>query len=102
MPILYAGESGYNWFKSHICSCDRDSELGGIVFDSDPEKEFQETINKAKAIVKAAEDSYNYPSLWFSLLIITIVLLLIFIIILVKLVHKWSFIEMIKSTLKKS
>jgi anthranilate synthase component 1 len=36
---------------------------GGVVYDSDPEKEFQETINKAKAIIKAAEDSYNYPSL---------------------------------------
>ena len=36
---------------------------GGVVYDSDPEKEFQETINKAKAIVSAAEDSYKYPRL---------------------------------------
>ena len=32
---------------------------GGIVYDSDPEKEYQETINKAKALIAAAEDSYN-------------------------------------------
>ena len=33
---------------------------GGIVFDSDPEKEFQETINKANALIAAAKDSYKY------------------------------------------
>jgi anthranilate synthase component 1 len=33
---------------------------GGIVFDSDPEKEFQETINKANALITAAKDSYRY------------------------------------------
>ena len=33
---------------------------GGIVFDSDPEKEFQETINKANALIEAAKDSYKY------------------------------------------
>ena len=33
---------------------------GGVVFDSDPEKEFQETLNKAKALVAAAKDSYKY------------------------------------------
>ena len=33
---------------------------GGIVYDSDPEKEFQETINKANALIAAAEDSYKY------------------------------------------
>ena len=33
---------------------------GGIVYDSDPEKEYQESINKAKAIVAAAQDSYKY------------------------------------------
>ena len=33
---------------------------GGVVYDSDPEKEYEETINKAKALVKAAEDSYKY------------------------------------------
>ena len=33
---------------------------GGIVFDSDPEKEFQETVNKANALIEAAKDSYKY------------------------------------------
>ena len=33
---------------------------GGVVFDSDPEKEFQETINKANALMAAAKDSYKY------------------------------------------
>ncbi len=33
---------------------------GGIVYDSDSEKEYQETINKANALVAAAEDSYKY------------------------------------------
>ena len=33
---------------------------GGIVFDSDPEKEYQETINKANALIAAAKDSYKY------------------------------------------
>ena len=32
---------------------------GGVVYDSDPEKEFQETINKALAIFAAALDSYR-------------------------------------------
>ncbi|MBF9035681.1 anthranilate synthase component I [Rhodobacterales bacterium HKCCE2091] len=30
---------------------------GGVVYDSDPEAEFQETVNKARAIRKAAEDA---------------------------------------------
>lgn len=30
---------------------------GGIVYDSDPEAEYQETINKSKALMKAAEDA---------------------------------------------
>ena len=33
---------------------------GGVVFDSDPKKEFQETINKANALIAAAKDSYKY------------------------------------------
>ena len=33
---------------------------GGIVYDSDPEKEFQETLNKANALISAAKDSYKY------------------------------------------
>ncbi|MFP1645032.1 anthranilate synthase component I [Pontitalea aquivivens] len=30
---------------------------GGVVFDSDPEAEFQESVNKSKALRKAAEDA---------------------------------------------
>ena len=30
---------------------------GGVVFDSDPEAEFEETVNKSKAIRRAAEDA---------------------------------------------
>ncbi|MEO8531108.1 MAG: chorismate-binding protein, partial [Deltaproteobacteria bacterium] len=30
---------------------------GGIVFDSDPAAEFEETVNKSKAIRRAAEDA---------------------------------------------
>jgi len=33
---------------------------GGVVYDSDPEKEYQETINKANALIAAANDSYKY------------------------------------------
>jgi anthranilate synthase component 1 len=30
---------------------------GGVVYDSDPEAEFQETVNKSRAIRRAAEDA---------------------------------------------
>ena len=33
---------------------------GGVVYDSNPEDEYQETINKASALMAAAEDSYKY------------------------------------------
>ena len=33
---------------------------GGVVYDSDPENEYQETINKAGALMAAAKDSYKY------------------------------------------
>ncbi|MSO70775.1 MAG: anthranilate synthase component I [Alphaproteobacteria bacterium] len=33
---------------------------GGIVADSDPEAEFQETINKSKALIRAAEDAWKF------------------------------------------
>ena len=35
---------------------------GGVVFDSNPEKEYEETINKAKAIIVAAKDSYKFSN----------------------------------------
>lgn len=33
---------------------------GGVVYDSDPEAEFEETVNKSKALVKAAGDAINF------------------------------------------
>ena len=33
---------------------------GGVVYDSNPEDEYQETINKAGALMAAAKDSYKY------------------------------------------
>ncbi|MBI1359604.1 MAG: anthranilate synthase component I [Alphaproteobacteria bacterium] len=33
---------------------------GGVVFDSDPEKEFQETVHKASALFRAAEEAARY------------------------------------------
>ncbi|MFV3128707.1 anthranilate synthase component I [Niveispirillum sp. KHB5.9] len=33
---------------------------GGVVADSDPEAEYQETVNKAKALFKAAEEAVRY------------------------------------------
>ena len=35
---------------------------GGVVADSDPESEYQETINKAKALVRAAEEAVRFAS----------------------------------------
>jgi len=32
----------------------------GIVADSNPQKEYEETINKAKALFKAAETAHEY------------------------------------------
>ena len=33
---------------------------GGVVHDSDPEAEFQETVNKARALMKAAEEAGRF------------------------------------------
>lgn len=35
---------------------------GGVVADSDPEAEYQETVNKAKALMRAAEEAVRYAS----------------------------------------
>jgi len=35
---------------------------GGVVFDSDPEAEFQETVDKSRAIRKAAEDAGRFTA----------------------------------------
>jgi anthranilate synthase component 1 len=33
---------------------------GGVVFDSNPESEFMETVHKASALFRAAEESARY------------------------------------------
>ena len=33
---------------------------GGVVYDSDPEEEYEETVNKSKALVVAAQEAYKY------------------------------------------
>jgi anthranilate synthase component 1 len=35
---------------------------GGVVADSDPEAEYQETRNKARALIRAAEEAVNFAS----------------------------------------
>ena len=69
---FYGGAMGYFDTKGQMDTCIslrtglvKNKKLyiqagGGIVYDSDPEKEFQETINKANALIAAAEDSYKY------------------------------------------
>ncbi len=69
---FYAGAIGYISANGDIDTCItlrtalvKDNELivqagGGIVADSDPEMEFQESNNKAGAIIEAARQSINY------------------------------------------
>ena len=33
---------------------------GGVVYDSEPEKEYEETVNKSKALVVAAQEAFRY------------------------------------------
>jgi anthranilate/para-aminobenzoate synthase component I len=68
---FYGGAMGYFDSNGQMDTCIslrtgliKDNNLyvqagGGVVYDSDPEKEFQETINKAQAIIAAALDSYR-------------------------------------------
>ena len=69
---FYGGAMGYFDSNGDMDTCIslrtglvKDNKLfiqagGGIVYDSDPEKEFEETINKANALILAAKDSYKY------------------------------------------
>ena len=69
---FYGGAMGYFDSSGQMDTCIslrtglvKDKKLyiqagGGVVFDSVPEKEFQETINKANALIQAAKDSYKY------------------------------------------
>jgi len=69
---FYGGAMGYFDSNGQMDTCIslrtglvKDKKLyiqagGGVVFDSDPKKEFQETVNKANALIAAAKDSYKY------------------------------------------
>lgn len=69
---FYAGAIGYLAANGDLDTCIalrtalvKDGELivqagGGIVADSDPETEFQESQNKAKAIIRAADEAGRY------------------------------------------
>ena len=35
---------------------------GGIVADSEPEAEYQETVNKSRALIRAAEEAVRFAS----------------------------------------
>ncbi len=66
---VYAGGIGYLSTNNNMDTCIalrtcviKNNELyvqsgGGIVYDSDPQKEYEESVNKAKAIINAAEIS---------------------------------------------
>ncbi|RLB05724.1 MAG: anthranilate synthase component I, partial [Deltaproteobacteria bacterium] len=68
----YAGAVGYFDFSGNMDFCINirsfsitNNEVffqvgAGIVADSDPQKEYQETINKAKALIKALEWAYSF------------------------------------------
>ncbi|HSF96039.1 MAG TPA: anthranilate synthase component I [Thermohalobaculum sp.] len=69
---VYAGAVGYFSAAGEMDTCIalrtgvvKDGTLyvqagGGIVYDSDPESEFQETVNKAKALMNAAAVARNF------------------------------------------
>ena len=71
---VYAGCVGYFSANGSMDNCIalrtavvKDNKLyiqagGGVVADSDPEAEYQETITKAKAMVKAAEEAVRFAS----------------------------------------
>jgi len=69
---VYAGAVGYFSAAGEMDTCIalrtgvvKDGTLyvqagGGVVYDSDPEAEFQETVNKARALISAAEVARNF------------------------------------------
>jgi anthranilate synthase component 1 len=69
---FYAGALGYFGYDGNLDSCItlrtallRDGMMyvqagGGVVADSDPAAEYQETVNKAGALLKAAEIASRY------------------------------------------
>jgi anthranilate synthase component 1 len=70
---VYAGAIGYFAADSSMDTCIvlrtallKDGMMyvqagGGVVADSDPESEYQETISKAKALFAAAEQAHRFP-----------------------------------------
>ena len=71
---FYAGAVGYLSSNGDMDTCIalrtaliKDGEIviqagGGVVADSDPEAEFQESNNKARALVRAAQEAIRYFS----------------------------------------
>jgi anthranilate synthase component 1 len=69
---FYAGALGYFGYDGNLDSCItlrtallKDGMMyiqagGGVVADSDPASEYQETVNKAGALLKAAEIASRY------------------------------------------
>jgi anthranilate synthase component 1 len=69
---VYAGAVGYFAANGSMDTCIalrtavvKDGTMyvqagGGVVADSDPESEFQETVNKARALIRAAEDAVRF------------------------------------------
>ena len=69
---VYAGGVGYFGADGDMDTCIalrtaviKDGQLhvqagGGVLLDSDPDKEFQETVHKASALFKAAEEAFRY------------------------------------------
>jgi len=71
---IYAGTVGYFGAGGAMDTCIalrtalvKDGEVqiqagGGIVADSDPEAEYQESCNKARAVIRAAEEAMRYAA----------------------------------------
>ncbi len=71
---VYAGCIGYFGANGDMDTCIalrtavvKDGKMyvqagGGIVYDSDPEAEFQESCNKAKALLRAAEEAFRFAA----------------------------------------
>lgn len=71
---VYAGSVGYFSADGSMDTCIvlrtaivKDNVMyvqagGGVVYDSDPEAEYQETVNKSMALIKAAEEAIRFVS----------------------------------------
>ena len=71
---FYAGAVGYFGADGNLDTCIslrtallKDGDMyvqagGGVVADSDPEREYQESVNKARALIRAAEEAVRFAS----------------------------------------